>query len=59
MTRAQVIEDRLINRIAKKSEGVNPKLAVIREGKFARKCNAKWSKTHVVSVTVKRRRKAV
>lgn len=57
MTRVQLHENRLINRIDKKSEGVNPKLALIREGKFARKCNAKWSKTHIVSVTIRRRRK--
>ena len=59
MTRSELMENRLIDRIDKKNVGVNPKLALIKEGKFARKCNAKWSKTHIVSVTVKRRRKVI
>jgi len=29
------------------------KLFIIKEGKFARKCKAKWSKTHVVEVIIK------
>jgi len=32
------------------------KLYIIKEGKFARKCRAKWSKTHVVEVTIKRKK---
>ena len=56
MTRSQRMENRLINKIDKKSEAFVP-VAKAKPGKFAQKCNASWSKTHIVSVTVKRRRK--
>ncbi len=54
MTRANKHENFLIDKIDKKHTGVVPTLAP-KAQQFARKTNL--SKTHIVSVTVKRRRK--
>jgi hypothetical protein len=32
-------------------------IQIIKTGQFARKCRTKWSKTHIVTVTLKRKEK--
>lgn len=34
------------------------KLETVKTGQFARKCHTKWSKTHIVTVTRKRKKGA-